>query len=174
MIATPPVLRTARLTLRPHRLEDFSESAALWADPEVVRFIGGQPLTREESWGRFLRYLGHWTALGFGYWTVRDHASGRFVGEVGFADYKRSIEPPLDDSLEAGWVLATSAAGQGYATEAMTAALAWADAFVAERSSVCIIRPDHAASIRVAGKLGFVETRRVPYKGEPIVVLTRP
>ena len=171
--AAPPILQTARLTLRPHVLPDFPDTAALWADPEVVRFIGGRPLTREESWTRFLRYVGHWTALGFGYWTVRDTASGRFVGEVGFGDYKRDLDPPLEGVPEAGWVLAAWAAGRGYATEAVTAALAWGDAALGGPHTACIIRPDHVASIRVAGKVGFVETHRAPYKGEPIVVMTR-
>jgi RimJ/RimL family protein N-acetyltransferase len=35
-----PVIETERLRLRGHRLEDFPDSAALWADPLVTRFIG--------------------------------------------------------------------------------------------------------------------------------------
>ena len=90
MIAPLPVLRTDRLTMRPHRLEDFPDTAALWADPEVVRFIGGHPLSREESWARFLRYLGHWTALGFGYWTVRHR---RMVQRVHHPSGSRRLDP---------------------------------------------------------------------------------
>ncbi len=173
MTPSPPSLQTARLTLRPHSLSDFPDTAALWADPEVVRFIGGRPLTREESWTRFLRYVGHWTALGFGYWTVRETASGRFVGEVGFGDYKRDLDPPLDGVPEGGSVRAAWAAGRGYATEAVTAALAWGDEAFGGRDTACLIRPDHLGSIRVAGKVGFVETQRSLYKGEPMVVMTR-
>jgi RimJ/RimL family protein N-acetyltransferase len=62
---------------------------------------------------------------------VVDRASQRFVGEVGFADFRREINPPLD-APEAGWVLASWAAGNGLATEAMIAALRWADAAVQE------------------------------------------
>ncbi len=50
-----PTLETARLTLRPHRLDDFDAHAALWADEDVVRFITGVPSTREQSWSRMLR-----------------------------------------------------------------------------------------------------------------------
>ena len=50
-----------------------------------------------------MRYSGHWAILGFGYWVVRDTQSGRFLGEVGFADYHREIEPSLHGTPEIGW-----------------------------------------------------------------------
>lgn len=61
---TAPTLETERLILRPHRVQDFEAVAALWAEPEVVRFISGTPSAPEESWARLLRYIGHWQALG--------------------------------------------------------------------------------------------------------------
>jgi len=42
-----PTLETERLKLRAHRLEDFVHCAAMWADPEVTRYIGGKPYTEE-------------------------------------------------------------------------------------------------------------------------------
>src|SRR3954463_15564591 len=104
--ANIPTLQTTRLTLRGPGLADFAASAALWADPEVTRFITGRPATAEEVWTRLLRYVGHWALLGFGYWVVQETASGRFVGEVGFADYHREMEPSLAGSPEIGWVIA--------------------------------------------------------------------
>jgi RimJ/RimL family protein N-acetyltransferase len=172
--ASPVTIDTARLTLRPHRIEDFAESAALWADPIVVRHIGGKPFTEEASWGRVLRYIGHWAALGFGYWVVREKDSGRFVGEVGFADFKRAIEPSFGGAPEMGWVLAPSTHGRGYATEAVRAALAWAEAhFGRAQRVVCMIDPDNEASRRVALRCGFAETARTVYNGEPVVLYER-
>src|SRR5208283_4045760 len=52
-------------------IDDFSDSAAMWADPAVTRYIGDKPLTEEESWTKFLRYVGHWSLLGFGYWWLK-------------------------------------------------------------------------------------------------------
>lgn len=75
-----PVIETGRLILCAHRLSDFTLLAEMWADPDVVRFIGGKPFTREESWVRLLRLLGHWKLLGFGYWAVELKESGRFIG----------------------------------------------------------------------------------------------
>jgi RimJ/RimL family protein N-acetyltransferase len=38
------------------------------------------------------------------------------------------MQPSLGSAPEAGWVMAPRAHGKGYATEAVRAALAWADA----------------------------------------------
>ena len=73
---TIPVLETERLKLRGHRLDDFVHCAAMWADSEVTRYIGGKPFTEEESWTKFLRYAGHWTLLGFGYWVAEEKTTG--------------------------------------------------------------------------------------------------
>lgn len=105
MPTQPPVLTTARLILRAHTRDDFLDSHAMWSDPEVIRYIGGKPSTREEVWARLLRYAGHWTMLGYGYWVVREKDSGRFIGEVGLADYQRDIEPSLSGTPEMGWAL---------------------------------------------------------------------
>lgn len=165
-----PVLETERLRLRGHRREDFAPSAAMWGDESVTRFISGRPFTRSESWQRFLRNVGHWEMLGFGYWVVEAKADGRFVGQLGFGAFKRDLDPVID-LPEAGWVLAASEHGKGYATEAMTAALAWAD----ERfeRSFALFDPAHTASQHVATKLGFGDPAEVLYAGAPALVLYR-
>ena len=171
---TAPAIDTARLTLRGHTLADLDDVVALWADPEVVRFIGGRPFTPEETWAKLQRNVGHWALMGHGYWVVRDRESGRFVGEVGLAEMRRTMTPALD-APEAGWVLAPWAHGRGLATEAMTAVLAWAETrFGAGARSVCIIDEDHAASVRVAAKLGYRELGVRDYRGTPVRVLARP
>ncbi|WP_407569389.1 GNAT family N-acetyltransferase [Deinococcus altitudinis] len=172
------MLHTERLSLRPHTLDDFADSVALWGDPEVTRFIGGRPFTAEEVWGRLLRYAGHWTLLGSGFWVVRERASGAFVGEVGLQDAHRDIVPPLGapelGAPELGWVLSPAQQGKGYATEAVRAAQAWAGARLGAERLVCIIAPDNAASLRVADRCGFRETGRPVYHGETVVRLEHP
>jgi RimJ/RimL family protein N-acetyltransferase len=44
--------------------------------------------------------------MGFGYWVAEEKETGKFVGEIGFADYKRNLEPSLKGVPEIGWVLA--------------------------------------------------------------------
>ena len=77
------------------------------------------------------------------------------MGQVGFGDPRREIVPSLDGIPEAGWVLASWAHGNGYATEAVNAALAWADHNLPHSGSVCLIRPGNVASFRVAEKAGY-------------------
>ena len=168
-----PILETERLKLRGHRLDDFVYCAAMWADPEVTRYIGGKPLTEEESWTKFLRYAGHWALLGFGYWVVEEKTTGTPVGEIGFADYKRDLEPSLKGIPEIGWVLALHAHGKGYATEAVRAAVAWGDAHFSSARTACIIAPENAASIRVAVKCGYREFKATSYKGKQSLMFVR-
>lgn len=169
-----PIIETERLVLRPHRLDDFDALAAMWREPEVVRYISGKPSTREQSFTRLLRYAGHWTVLGFGYWAVEDRQSGEFAGEVGFADYHREIEPPLDGMPELGWMIAPRWQGKGYATEAVRACLTWgAQHFPAGTKLSCIITPDNVASIRVAQKCGFALREATTYQGDAVGMYTR-
>lgn len=165
-------LETNRLILRRHRLGDFKDCAAMWADPAVTRFIG-RPHTREESWARLLRYAGHWALLGYGYWAVEEKASGDYIGDVGFSELKRTIEPSIDGLPEMGWVLAARAHGRGYATEAVGAAIAWGEAHLDVARFVCLIHPENHASLRIAEKSGFREYGRATYKEQPAVLLQR-
>lgn len=169
-----PTLETARLRLRPYRLEDFDAYAAMWADPAVVRFIGGVPFTREASWPRFLRQSGLWHFLGFGSFIIEHKATGVVAGECGFHDLRRAIEPSIEGTMEAGWILAAPMQGQGIAEEAMRAAIGWASTHGAGDRLTCLIDQDHAASQRVAAKLGFVEYARTTYTGKPVILLERP
>lgn len=142
----------------------------MWADPMVTRYIGGKPFAEEESWARLLRYVGHWVLLGFGYWVVEEKATGKFVGEIGFADYKRDMQPSLKDMPEIGWVLAAQFHGNGYATEAVRAAVGWGDAHFGASQTACIIHPENLPSIRVAAKCGYREFQLATYKGWPTIV----
>lgn len=169
-----PVVETERLRLRGHRIDDFANSAALWADPEVTRYIRRLPFSTEECWTRLLRYAGHWALLGFGYWLVEEKLTGVFLGEVGFADYKREIEPSLGGMPEIGWVIAPHSQGKGYAAEAVAAVVAWGDAHFGSAHTACIIDPANAASIRVAYKAGYRELAVASYKGETVKMYTRP
>lgn len=174
-IADPmaPVLTTGRLLLRPHATTDLELSYRLWSDPRVTRHITGRPSSREEVWARILRYAGHWQLMGFGYWAVEERETGDYVGEVGFADFRRGIDPPLSGMPEAGWVIRPDRQRRGYALEAVTAIHGWSDAVFGDRPTACIIAPDNAPSFRIADRLGYRERARTTYKGDPTVMLVR-
>ncbi len=150
----------------------------MWGDPNVTRFIGGRPASHEDVWNRLLRYAGLWSLLGFGYWAVRERVTGRYVGDVGFADFHRDLTPPLGRAPEVGWALASWAHGHGFASEAVGAVLAWGDEHLCSQMGeparfVCIIAPDNLASVRVAEKCGFRHAVQTTYKGHATDVYER-
>lgn len=167
-----PVLQTARLTMRGHRLEDLDDVVSMWADPIVTKFIGGRPRSREESWSKIACKIGHWTLLGFGYWAVVETASNRYVGEVGLMNAMRDVGA-LADSHEAGWALAPWAHGQGYATEAVNAAVAWHDVKFSGARTTCMIECGNDASVRIAEKCGYVQFELTNYEDAQVAIFER-
>ena len=169
-----PVLETERLVLRPFQARDLESLAALWADEEVVRFIGGQKLSREDTWRRSLAACGQWPYTGWGYWIVERKSDGAVIGQAGFADFKRDMDPSIEGEPELGYVFSPLVHGQGIAFEACSAALRWADRNLSASSYPAIISPDNAASIRLAERLGFVRVPDASYRGEQIALFRRP
>lgn len=167
-----PVIETERLILRAHRVEDFGDCASLWSHPDVTRFIGGTPRPPQDAWFRILRYAGHWSLLGWGFWAITDRHSGAFLGEGGFSDFRRGIAD-LDAVPEMGWALHPSAWGRHIATEAVRAFSEWGDQNLESPSFACIIAPDNFASIRVAESNGFVAGRQILYNDDPTIIFTR-
>lgn len=141
--------------MRAHRMSDLDDAAKMWSDPDVVRHIGGRPFTRDEVWHRLLRYLGHWEMLGYGYWAVEERRTGQFVGEMGFADWKRPSLSHYPGVPECGWVLVPAAQGRGLASEGLRAIVDWGDVHL-RRSTICIITPENQASIKLAERVGFL------------------
>lgn len=173
MLQVAPLLETDRLVLHAQTVGDFNASAALWADAGVTRYIGGRPFTHSESWVRIIRNAGHWAALGFGMWVVRERDSGRYLGEVGFHELRRDTTPSFHGVPEAGWVMNPFAHGKGYATEALTAIMGWCDGALKAPRTVCIIDPGNDASLRVAGRIGFVEYAKTTFNDHPTLILER-
>ena len=168
-----PTVETERLILRAHRRADLADYAALWADPAVIRHTTGVPQTLEESWRRLLFARGHWAVMEHGYWAVEEKGSGRFVGEVGFADLHRDMRPSLEGMPEAGWIVSPAFHGSGYATEGVRAIHAWGEKHFGPKRTCCIISPENDASIRVAEKTGYREVAHTLYKDHAVIVFHR-
>ena len=149
-----PTLTTERLIITPMTMEHWEAYAAAWGDPHMTEFIGGEPRTRTESWGKFLAASALWHHIGYGYWSFLERETGAFVGNGGLSWFERGIAG-LEGVPEAGWAFVPSAWGKGFATEAISAVLAWADSELNAPEIRCIIDEDNAASMNVAEKLGF-------------------
>lgn len=172
-LSVAPTVETPRLILRAHTLEDYPASVAMWSDETVTRFIVGKPATAEETWARVLRYAGMWALLGYGFWLVAEKTSGQFVGEMGFLEGKRDMNPGFDGAHEIGWGLMPAVHGKGYASEAVAAALAWHDGHFGHVRTACMIAPENAPSIRVAERAGYTQYARTTYKGNPTLLFER-
>ena len=166
-----PEIETDRLRLRGFALKDFEPFVAMWADPEVVRYIGGKPRSEAESWGAFLRYQGTWPIFGYGFWSVLDRA-GAYCGCLGFMHARRGFAD-LDGTPECGWVQARAAQGQGYGREAISAVHRWYDQQRFGPSFV-MIESDHAVSLHLARAVGYRPERHDVYEGAEMEFLVRP
>jgi RimJ/RimL family protein N-acetyltransferase len=142
-------LQTDRLTLRMLRDSDLDAYAEMCADAETMRYIGdGQPLTRATAWRNLAMMVGHWSLRGYGLWAAEERSSGVLVGRIGFWN------PEGWPGFELGWMLRRSFWGRGYATEGARMALAFAFTQLEQPHVISLIRPENAASIRVAQRLG--------------------
>lgn len=162
-----PRLETERLILRAHEIKDFETLWAIWANPVTVRYTSGHPSTEAQSWARLLNYRGHWALIGYGYWAVEEKSSRKYIGEIGFADFKRDMTPSINGIPELGWILAPEVHGLGYATEGVQAALDWGREYLPSKKVACIINTKNTASIRVADKCKFIKSpHAAQYMGE--------
>ena len=161
---TIPIIETKRLILTGHTLDDFPAMLSLWQDAEVTRYIPPGPLTEETCWATWLQYRGLWAGLGLGYWAIKEKASGAFIGEMGFADFRRETTPPLPAMPEAGYILHARYQGCGYGYEAQCAALAWQDKHF-PGPVCCLVLAENLASLKLAKKCAFTFSHQVEYQG---------
>jgi RimJ/RimL family protein N-acetyltransferase len=168
-----PIVETERLRLRAFRESDLEAQAKVMGDPEVVRHLGGTPFSREETWRRIAMASGLWSLLGYGYWAVERKEDGAYLGQAGFADFKRDLVPSIEGGPEMGWIFAPYAQGQGYASEAVAAGLEWIDRALNPPEVTAIIDHQNASSIRVAEKNSFSMREEATYRGAPILLFRR-
>jgi RimJ/RimL family protein N-acetyltransferase len=172
MSRTIPTINTARTTLRAMRAEDFGHFAEIWANPDVVTHIGGEPRSKSVSWDVFLRNAGHWQIVGFGQWAIQIHGQREMAGQTGFFFRSRGLGEDFDAYPETGWVLEPQAQGKGLGLEAARAAHDWFDRVITGRT-VCLINVDNHASLRLAEALGYSLLRDTEYLGDKVLLLTR-
>jgi RimJ/RimL family protein N-acetyltransferase len=169
-----PRLETERLILRGFEAQDFDAYLATMQDPEVMRFIGAEALGREEATRRMSLFTGFWELQGRGMWGVQRKDGGPIVGHVGLFDLRRDMQPSIEGLPEMGWIFDRSVHGQGIAHEAAKAALDWHDATFGKLEIPAIISLGNEASMKLAGRLGFVRDEDAVYRGEAIALFRRP
>lgn len=145
---------TTAIALRPLRVTDATEMAAVLADPELYRYTGGEPPSVEGLERQYaVQTRGH-SSDGSELWLNRIVVAGPEQEAVGYVQ----ATVPLDGSpAEIAWVIGVPWQGRGYARCA--AAL-----LVGElrdrgiQQVVAHIHPEHEASQRIARHLGMGPT----------------
>jgi RimJ/RimL family protein N-acetyltransferase len=143
--------RSERLLLCRPAVTDADAYFAINADPATNLHNPSGPLADPTSVPPVLElWARHWREEGYGYWTVRDPASGEILGFGG-------VRPPLrgEEFLNLYYRFRPSAWGKGYATEVGRAALVLAAKAAPGRVVVALIRPKNEPSINVARRLGL-------------------
>ena len=100
MIRSAPRLETERLILRDFTRDDLDALAKTLSDPEVVRHLTGEPISREDSFRRLFMAVGQWPVLGMGMWAVERKSDRRLVGHVGFfGGFIDELQPGARDTV---------------------------------------------------------------------------
>jgi RimJ/RimL family protein N-acetyltransferase len=157
-------LETDRLLLRMWRNEDFEPYAKMCEDEDIMRYIGGKPLSRLEAWRHFAYLVGHWHLLGYGHWAVEEKSTRKFIGRIGF------LNPEGWPAFEIGWTLGKESWGKGYATEGAQRALQYAFHDLDKKHVISLIHPENRASIRVAERLGEKPEGTAEVLGIPVII----
>lgn len=144
------VLTTPRLRLRTFALADLPSYAALNADPNVMEWLGGIALTREESDEMAAYANGLHASEGIGLLAVERRKDATFLGMCGLHHLDS-----FPDDVEVAWRLAHEHWGNGYATEAATAWLDHGFDVLGLPRVISITDPPNARSLAVMRRLGM-------------------
>ena len=156
-------LTTPRLYLRPFTLADRAAIHAVYADPEVMRFVGhGAHRTMAETATALRTYGDVLERRGYSFLAVTEREGGALIGDGG-------LHPlgGVGPDVELGYTLARSAWGKGYATELGLALVEYAFTALRVPRVVAQVEPANTASRHVLTKLGMTERGQRTAYGRP-------
>jgi RimJ/RimL family protein N-acetyltransferase len=145
---------TARLELAPLSVQDADEMVEVLGDWRLHEFIGGRPATLDELRGRYARLAKGRSADGsqaWHNWIVRRLADRRAVGTV------QATITGGGRAAEVAWVIGVPWQGQGIASEAAKAVVAWLEGRRV-RTIIAHVHPGNHASAVVATRAGLTPT----------------
>lgn len=152
-------LTTDRLLIRDWDPEQDADAAiAIYGDPAVTQWIGDKSLdtTAEAVRARLQRYRDRAVVPGLGCWAVVHQDTQQPLGTVLLIPLPDKNNAPSGD-IEIGWHFSPASWGQGYATEAARAVMAYGFETLKLSKIFAVTLGDNARSIRVTGRLGMVD-----------------
>lgn len=160
-------LETGRLVLREPERGDLDALAAIFADPETMRHLGGYPRTRDQVQVGLDNMIRHLRRYEIGLFILVRNADDAVLGRVGFLVWDTAVwanglrdEVSEPYETELGWTVGREHWGQGYAPEAAAEARDWIFAEQEDLSRlISLINLENRASIRVAEKLRAIPGR---------------
>jgi RimJ/RimL family protein N-acetyltransferase len=161
---------TDRLCLRVPNPRDAEPLYGLFADAEVMRGLGKEPVSAvEDVRGSIEEAIEGWKIDGLGMFVLETTAADRrIVGQAGLMIFDtRGWTPSTHANAgrhaqpELGWALMQEHWGRGYATEAAAAIRDWAWECREIDRLVSLIAPDNVRSQRVARRIGAIPTQPV-------------
>jgi len=152
--------------LRPFTASDHDAIHAVYADPEVMQYVGhGAHRTTAETARALRAYADALQTRGYGFVAVVERSSGVLIGDAGLH--------PLGGrgpDIELGYTLARAAWGHGYGTEAAGALVAHAFGALGRPRVMAQVEPENERSRHVLEKVGMtVVGERLTY-GRPHLV----
>lgn len=145
------ILTTDRLVLRPLVSQDIDDLVLLLAQPALMQYITGHPLSCVQVSNGLRQQLMHHEQYGFGFCAVILKANGAFTGR---GDLK-PIESPNGITGELSWLLSMDYWGRGLATELGQASIEYGVTNLRLGRIFATTYRANRASVRVMEKLGM-------------------
>ncbi|HEY1723386.1 MAG TPA: GNAT family N-acetyltransferase [Magnetospirillaceae bacterium] len=158
-----PVIETERLRLRSRTIADLDDNWAMDMDPQVHRFIWSKVPEPDAYRAELeMRITSEWPHRG-GLWVVE------WKDRPGFLGWSAVFPLPDSDQIELGYRFNRKAWGQGVATEAGHAVLAFGFEHLGFDPILAVTDFDNHASQHVLHKLGFRDTGPGTYRKQPVL-----
>jgi RimJ/RimL family protein N-acetyltransferase len=158
-------LETPRLVIRTFEPGDADAWLAMLADPEVRRFLPGQPAPTMADFNSAIEgRLAMERDGGYAMWAVDEKATGAFVGQCGLRPVD-SMQPPAAipaspaegarREFDLAYHFTRASWNKGYGSEAVMAVLAHGFGQLGLGCIIAVAMPDNVGSWRVMEKAGM-------------------
>lgn len=154
--------RTPRLLLTRIGTGDIDDMLGMHHDPQLAEAFGGEQADRTIA-ARVESLAAHWDQHGFGWWVLREPATGCLIGRGGL----RRANVDGASEVELGYVLRPEFWNRGLATELSRVSVAQGFVRLGLSEIVGFARPANHGTRRVMEKTGMSYERDITHAGAP-------